>query len=316
MCIKRWLMVAMLGVGFSVFAFGAERTDSVAFVLKHDNVSSAFVRNVMEGRPVSVSLYVAIPLEKMDIEESDMEEGQTRENYVMSYFEHFTRQRLLDWFENVKRFLETSARTKEFEDILPMLQRGVDLQFMHPGQNRLQWAREVEEVYGPGENFFTKYDWGSASSERDEEPVKLAQVYIVLAYEEDITAQCPASSDGCRISIPYTDSVIMIVPPLSKRVLRHEWGHAWGLEDLYKGAKTSPQTGKILESVMNHSSHLTCADADAIVYIMDEQAVREARQKYPADYKNHLSARILQGWKSFCPNGGWYRPLEITENKL
>ena len=180
-----------------------------------------------------------------------------------------------NWFFNTAKAIRKDGREQEFEDILPLIDKGVNVQIT--GDDEGANIRAV----------FT----GNMSILRDVCGPSVLGCYV--------RAQEPHESPALVVS----DKVLS--PSLAKqegeRILMHEIGHSLGLADQYKpldgniGRNNSDivySTPEAQKSVMRSLfDHFRCDDVDGIINLIDLE-----RGEFHGGKK---------GWKSFCKKPGY-----------
>ena len=184
---------------------------------------------IVEGRPVYYRINGA----------KNEKQNQAYQSRIRSFFDI--------WFTGALEQIRQSGREQEFADIIPILERGVDLRL------------------------------AATDSEAD-----IIYYFVPLKQIESI---CGENTAGClipdqrplRLYIP-TDKLLFAVMSLGKQspdsVGIHETGHALGLSDQYILARS--ENSDIIfsapseeESVMNHASSVTCDDVTGLINAID-----------------------------------------------
>lgn len=174
-----------------------------------------------------------------------------------------------DWFKNAVDTITKSNRRKEFADVLPILKKGVSMQFV---------------------DFVGK------------------QYDVWVSLEEDlkiIEKECGEGSVACEF--PGTEEIPISVEVYEKgnySDLLHEIGHTLGLGEAYDPEEefmlhTHRSKQQITETVMHvHDTPLTADDADGLINIIDSWRIKQMQQRYPSNWCQYVPARVKNGWDS------------------
>ena len=177
------------------------------------------------------------------------------------------------WFLDTLQIISKAKRTDEFADLIPILQKGIEVEFVGQPQE--------------------------------------ADIIIKIKPFIEVRLKCGNSAVGCYKRIENKGEIPTILLPEDQffiklisggkisysRVGLHEMGHSLGLSDQYKEARdenshrryASVQSGK---GVMSSARNISCDEADGIINLID--IVRgTARGGEP-------------GWKSLCPKADDY----------
>lgn len=179
------------------------------------------------------------------------------------------------WFDDTKDMIIKDGRKKEFNDIMPILNKNT----------RLRRVRDLEKAD------------------------------IVFAFVYDIKAYCPPSAGGCIAWKKHIDrqpyAFVRVPNPQKNKekisessvfhILTHEIGHYFGLTDQYY--QETPRKGYTIynnprigykNSTMgaSHKIGLDCDDVDGFINLID--------LSLSGGNINNFSARAQKGWSSFC----------------
>ncbi len=175
------------------------------------------------------------------------------------------------WFARPAQLIRKAKREDEFADILPLLDRGIKVNFV------------------------------SSSEQRD--------IDIAVLPLGQVQAVCGRASGGCysrkegkipQILIPKDNFLRQVLTRgqlSAKRIGLHEIGHSLGLSDQYKRARSLNShpvysTDESSKSIMNQAGDLTCDDADGIINLID--------------VTQGVSRGGTDGWHSLCKNDIYY----------
>ncbi len=208
---------------------------------------------VLEGKPVRVR----------------MEAGRLSEQ-KRSEYEKIIAQSYASWFAYPAELIRKSGRGEEFSDVLPILDKGIDVQFV---------------------------------SEKD-----MADIFIVILPFKEVESICGKPAIGCysrvgdvaQIFIPF-NKFVMRTMTAGKRsaqfIALHEIGHSLGFSDQYKQGRS--QTSHMIysslntsKSIMNAAGRLTCDDADGMINLIDITRGTSRGGEY--------------GWRSLCAKSDVY----------
>lgn len=186
-----------------------------------DNVGERYLlRPVLEGRTVKVRVILREEPEE-----------------AMAFWHEKVQDAYNEWFFNTAKHIRKARREREFADILPLLDRGIPIEFVEDGED----------------------------------------ITIEFVDQKEIAALCAAQwagacyvFDGPKIYVPgnLRKQKMMVL-------LLHEIGHSLGFSDQYMLARdgnTHPlyRGDNPDNTVMNSRQHsLTCDDADGIVNLID-----------------------------------------------
>ncbi len=203
---------------------------------------------ILAGEPVRVYIYG-----------NEMENQQ--KDYQRLIFQSYNR-----WFSDTAQFIRHAKREKEFEDILPLLERGIDIQFVSKEEADIMFfilpLKEIEKLCG-----------GSAGC------------YMSQMYRKERVPRIflPQTSFWTRL---FQDKKVNI-----KGVGLHEIGHSLGLSDQYPLVRAlashpvfSSETAE--RSVMNMGHEISCDDADGLINLID--------------WTRGMSRGGETGWRSLC----------------
>lgn len=189
------------------------------------------LKRVLAGQPLRVTLSFKKPFsEKKKVYAQKIEQAYNQ------------------WFSYPARLIRQSGREEEFADILPLLDKGIQVEF------------------------------GDDSTQAD-----IAISVLPFALMRRI---CGPSSYGCykrpENSAPqiiitedkWLSKVLSFGQGGAKYLFLHETGHSLGLSDQYEQARSSTShtiysTEDNRSAVMNRSLHLTCDDADGMINLID-----------------------------------------------
>lgn len=251
---------------YGVCAYGAAPWGAMAdYDLKFENlpVNSNFsggyrylLPQIIAGKPVRV--FLSVP-------------ADTEDN--LAEYQESIRQNYNQWFESTAQIIRATGREAEFADVLPLLDKGIKVEFL-----------------------------------QDKEQVDIRFYVVPFAY---IGGICGAMAGGCYKRLQQDGEIPEIFLPQDQVLLKllsagklssaqvglHEIGHSLGLSDQYEKAKDKDtprrySSARPAESVMNRDKNLSCDDADGIVNLIDI-----ARGTARGGDK---------GWKSLCANSKEY----------
>lgn len=213
------------------------------------------LRQVLAGQPVKVRL--------VEGEESDETLASWREKIQAAYDE---------WFFNTAKHIRNAKREREFADILPLLEKGISVEFVSGGEDitvEFVDRREIERVC-----------------------TKLASACYVFDGPKIYVPKNPRRQNAAKGLLGASSGKVMFAN------LLHEIGHSLGFSDQYLFARDS-NTHSIYRgentdnTIMNSKNKsLTCDDADGIVNLID------------ITRKNHRGGK--NGWRSLCKKSTAY----------
>lgn len=172
------------------------------------------------------------------------------------------------WFAYPAKLIRQSGREEEFADILPLLERKVDVRFSE-----------------------------------GEYP---ADIQVRVVPDDEIKSYCGRKSSGCYLPVKKGVPLILVAEDVKAKILKgmikrailtHEVGHSLGLSDQYNES-SYVQTHEMYSSVkrdkalMNLSTKLTCDDADGLINLIDLSRGR--------------SRGGARGWRSLCKGSDVY----------
>ena len=186
-------------------------------------------------------------------------------------FQKLITQAYTTWFTYTAKTIRLAERENEFADILPLLDRGIQVEFV--------------------------------------DDLAQADIRVIITKDlQTLRKYCGGrNTHGCYQRTPdnsgqpvlfLSTTILPLLNSFSKTVTLHEVGHSLGLSDQYTtfrpggraNSDTVYSTPESSSSIMNRTRTLTCDDADAIINLLDL-----ARGEF------HGGAT---GWKSFCKNPG------------
>lgn len=211
------------------------------------------LKPVLEGKSIKIFLDSG--------EESEETLAQYREKIKEAYN---------NWFLNAAKEIRKSGRTQEFADILPVLDKGIPLEFVPSGEDIIVEfvdRREVARLCG----------------------AQAAACYIF----EGPKIYVPKNPRGTRSFLnPFGISSGKNL----FRSLLHEIGHSLGFSDQYAQARLNTHPiyhgDKTNSTIMNKAVGLTCDDADGMINLID--LTRRKRR----------GGRV--GWRSLCRSSKTY----------
>lgn len=186
------------------------------------------------------------------------------------FYTQVIRQSYDQWFSYPAQLIRQSGRADEFKDILPLLDKGIKLQFVD-AQN--------------------------------------ADINIYVLPLEAVKAACNLETYGCYARRAQGAPNIFIAEDMllfktiglgrvnTKCTALHEIGHSLGLSDQYEQARSFTShavysTDETSKSIMDENSRLTCDDADGIINLIDISRGRGRGGEF--------------GWRSLCANSDVY----------
>ena len=213
------------------------------------------MRQILRGKPVVVKLMLK-------------EEDEKKRNSVQKLIEDSYK----EWFSYTAKLIRNQKRQTEFSDVLPILDRGIKVQF--------------------------------SAQERD--------IDFSVMSRKEVLAACDGLGAGCyffgqknnnfipHIYIPKDSFPLNLLfgsSEFTEEAALHEIGHSLGLSDQYAFARDNNthavyHSSKPAESIMETNSSLTCDDADGIVNLIDITL--------------GTSRGGDTGWRSFCKDSSDY----------
>ena len=225
---------------------------------------------ILEGDVLKVSIYVL-----------DEELENWAENLVWNAYN--------DWFDNAVKWIDIWKQRSEFGDIMPILERGVEIDFI---------------PFGSGEK-------------GDPWPEDVWMFFPEDAQDAQNYCHCSNCAGCIRFGGGLTSLTVVMPRRGSYGTLLHEIGHTLGLADIYKEGfeKNASQIycskDPIKWTIMNAvEEELTCDDADGLINIIDAWTVYNLKQKYPQSWSKYVSPRVLNGWNSLCRKKKDGRPVD------
>lgn len=212
---------------------------------------------VVKNQPVKISIYPP---------DFDLD----KEKYVWA--EGLVQQAYRDWFDNAVLAIQMRGREEEFADVLPLLKRGMQIEF-------LVYALET------GEDLTVEIN-------------KTAK---------EVKERCHCDCAGCMYPGDEEAPMLVIISEEGYYSdLLHELGHTLGIagsyEDEYQTSASSTHRSKdwVTLNVMNNydDDELTTDDADGLINMIDAWDIKMKQQEHPQDWCNYLSARVKNGWNS------------------
>lgn len=233
------------------------------------NIDNYAMFKLLNNKPIKYHLTTAQkPIKPSD---NPVEDLKTQLDQEISYID-LIHSAFDIWTKDTKKIINQSGRTKEFKDIIPILDKSVHL---------VQTRNEKE-----------------------------ADLIILFTSEEEKNKECQSSSSkGCFTK--STHKLVLVDPyvypgnfeeeashPLA--ILIHELGHYFGLTDQYYDLRnndpihSTTDRFKYESSVMAASfkTNLYCDDADAFINLIDLTLAMQNDGQF--------SARAKNGWASFC----------------
>ena len=208
---------------------------------------------ILSGQRIKVSVY---PPSSTEEEKHSAAEELVRKAYNA-------------WFQNAVEKIQEADRSKEFADILPILSRGVPIQFVDFVDNQEDVWVAIEDTL------------------------------------EKVEKACGEDSVGCEAPGTEESSISVTVFEYGRYSdLLHELGHTLGLDEAYVSKKefmshTNRSDKLINDTVMNtHDTPLTADDADGLINIIDAWRIKKTQTQYPADWCKHIPSRVKNGWDS------------------
>ena len=208
------------------------------------------LRRALEGKPIRV-----------DLRYSDAsKEPKYREIISAAYAQ---------WFSEPARLIRRAGREEEFADVLPLLERGIKVQF--------------------------------ADKEEDSD----IRIYIIPL--KQVQQACGSAAAGCFSLEPFLliympeDNFLRKLASSGRMSLQsislHEIGHSLGLSDQYLQGRSqnshSVYSGpEPSQSAMRSNNKLTCDDADGIINLID--------------ITRGTSRGGAEGWRSLCKKSDVY----------
>lgn len=176
--------------------------------------------------------------------------------------EQIFKENMLKWPAETLRFIQESGRTREFKDIIPILERKLVFErvpLSAPPDIALFLSMELKN-----------YVNGDFEAKKDERPFN--EIRINKNYRTEFAP-----------------------------ILLHELGHYFGLGDQYTSARWasshdeySSDINEMDGSVMNRELKITCDDADGFINLIDLRLAQRQNDQF--------SARAKKGWRSLCHN--------------
>lgn len=221
-----------------------------------DNVGRRYLlRPVLEGRPVKV--YVEF-------------RNEPEEN--LSLWRERVQEAYNEWFFNTAKHIRSAKREREFGDILPLLERGIPVEFVEEGEDItiefVDW-QDVVSLCGDTASACYLFDG--------------PKIYVPKNPRRQRVTKSPFRANSEKIMFAN---------------LLHEIGHSLGFSDQYSLARDS-NTHPLYRgenpdnTVMNSRTlSLTCDDADGVVNLID------------ITHKNQRGGN--NGWRSLCKRSTAY----------
>lgn len=183
------------------------------------------------------------------------------------------------WFESIKQEIESSGRSEEFKDILPVLSTPIKLK-----QEKNQNKADITFMFTTPE----KVD-------------KLCHNALACYDLQKIHFEGGPTYTFRYIIAPISD--LKSAQPL-ENLLIHEIGHYFGLADQYDYGLSSNKYNndriKSQVSVMDNSLNPpSCDDADGLINLIDYTLAKINAGAY--------SERAQKGWVSFCSDDSYYQ---------
>ena len=218
---------------------------------------------IVEGKPIRVRL-------QLDNEPTPQ---------ATQYLQEWVTRAYNEWFLRTAQAITQRGRREEFKDVLPILERGVTLQFVQdPGVRedlRLTWKDDLE---------------------------LLKQV-------------CDCDCLGCMYgATPEEPMEVIVADGGNFSTLLHEIGHTLGMDEAYKDKQTfQAHSHRSLElvdySVMDDDDQpISMDDADGLINLIDFYQLQRIKRTYPSAWCKHLSSRVREGWDSLFVVGE--KPLD------
>ena len=199
-----------------------------------------------------------------------LDPGEESEETLAQYREKI-KEAYNNWFLNAAKEIRKSGRTQEFADILPVLDKGIPVEFVPSG-----------------EDIFVKFE------DRQEVPRLCGAVAAPACYlfegPKIYVSKNPRSQKPVKGLLGPGSGKLMFAN------LMHEIGHSLGFSDQYAQARftTHPiyHGDKTDSTVMNKTVNLTCDDADGMINLID------------LTLGKRRGGRV--GWRSLCRNSKTY----------
>jgi len=219
---------------------------------------------ILEGKPIRIALVIFF---QQDNELSEQEFQAWYEQLERSLQSAVTNA-YKKWFLMGTFIIEHEQnRQEEFADVLPILKKGVTVEFVEIG------------------------------------PDIPKDVVIFFQPEEKLRESCGEDAKGCMRSIAQKYMVIMTPLPNKMNVLMHEIGHTLGLADTYM-KKNASETYRSRQhddyALMNGDDYLSEDDIDGLINGIDAWTIHTMKKKYPNDWQSHVAPRVLYGWDSLA----------------
>ena len=211
-------------------------------------------------------------------------QGATEQKFYQEKVEGLFQQ----WFENALSWIEVDHREKEFEDIIPLLRKGINGNGI-----KLKNSCRTSEVR------FVIYETKKDFQKKQKESEGTVGLFIAGDTRKPIRIY---------VSLEAEDAV-----------WSHEIGHAWGFVDEYGNAYNkyasslygsarrpilSIMEDRIIpeeedEEKFTGASEPSCEDSEGLINMLDAWTVRLKKDRHPEIWPDFVSERIKNGWKSF-----------------
>ena len=241
-------LICLMPLCLSAVQWGALRHYTEGAEREGKPIGERFLlRQVLEGKPIRV-----------DLRYNDANKGPKYKEMISAAY--------AQWFSEPARLIRRAGREEEFADVLPLLERGIKVQFADEGEEAdiriyIEPLKQVRQTSAKNLGYFSLESFPEIHVPED-------RVLLGLVTRG-------------RYNLP---SIIL-----------HEIGHSLGLSDQYQGAYNSDaiySSQETRQSVMKSSNKLTCDDADGIINLID--------------ITRGTSRGSMAGWRSLCKRSGLY----------
>ena len=207
--------------------------------------------------------------------------GAHREQ-VFEYVEWLYQQ----WFQTATHAIRQAGREEDFTDILPVLERGIKLEFTYENEEEWERTTDIRFLIFPNLNAMRR----NVAKEMEEKKDNALLGHYMRAITTDPMEIRVAEDSG-------------------EEVWLHEIGHSLGFKDEYGWEENSRESVKYRSfaqpeksAMRDGKNKITCLDTEGLVNLFDAWRVHEEKYYHPENWPEHLPARIVEGWEGYCSN--------------